>query len=126
MQEVNQLLDEWVTFWNTYDLDRVSDLFLDSEDVTYFSSEKVGLMRGLDAILEHHAGFGFVVGGKESANRLWLEDTATTQFDSAVVVSSIWYFERATGELMRGPVTFVCLKVDDGYRFAHMNFSNYK
>ena len=126
MSGMEKLIDDWVALWNSYDLSGLDALFLDDPTITYFSSEKDGLMVGLESIREHHVGFGFVNGGKESENKLWLEDTTIAQFGSTAVVSSIWFFRRATGETMRGPVTFVCAQTDDGCRFVHMNFSNYK
>ena len=56
-------LERWVEMWNSYDLDEVNELFLDDPGLTYFSSEKEGVIRGMEAVLEHHRGFGFVPGG---------------------------------------------------------------
>ncbi len=57
---LEKLVQDWVEMWNTYDLDQVQRLFLDDQRLTYFSSEKEGIIRGMDAVLEHHRGFGFV------------------------------------------------------------------
>ena len=92
---------------------------------TYFSSEKEGVIKGIEAVREHHRGFGFVNGGKSSDNKLWVEDLYTTDFDSAVVVTGIWRFRRATGQEQRGPLTFVYVKRGEEYRLAHLNFGNY-
>ena len=121
-----KLVDEWVAIWNSYDLSRVPDLFLEDERVTYFSSEKEGAVIGFDALVEHHREFGFVEGGKESPNRLWLEDIHVAAYDSSAVVTAIWYFSRGgSPDAQRGPVTLVYVESDDGYRIAHANFSNY-
>ncbi len=125
MAAVKDLLDDWVNVWNTYDLNHVDGLFLDSSDTTYFSSEKEGVIVGLDAIREHHRGFGFVEGGKDHGNRLWLENTTTTNLGPTAVISSIWFFEKATGDVMRGPVTFVCAEREGAWEFVHVHFANY-
>jgi hypothetical protein len=113
--------------WNSYDLNVVDRVFLPDSNLTYFSSEREGVVRGMEAVREHHIGFGFVPGGKEQSNRLWLEDVAHDLFDTTVVVTGIWYFERAgePGPPQRGPVTFVLVLRDDGLRIAHCNFSEY-
>jgi ketosteroid isomerase-like protein len=126
---VGRLIDAWVEMWNTYDLDRVEKLFLTDARVTYFSSEKEGLIRGIDALVSHHEGFGFVRGGKEQPNRLWLEDLIQEGFASTVVVAGIWYFGRGPeGEAppQRGPVTFVCVRDDAEWRLAHVHFATYR
>ncbi|MEE8355605.1 MAG: hypothetical protein V3S09_07225 [Candidatus Bathyarchaeia archaeon] len=121
-----KLVDEWVAIWNSYDLSKVPDLFLDDGRVTYFSSEKEGAVIGFDALVEHHRDFGFVEGGKESPNRLWLEDVDIASFENSAVVTAIWYFRRGGSEnAQRGPVTLVYVPGGDGFRIAHANFSNY-
>lgn len=118
-------VDEWVEIWNSYDLNRVDELFLADDRLSYFSSEKEGAFFGIDAVREHHRGFGFVPGGKEQPNRLWLEDVRTTDLDSTVIVTGLWFFQRPDGRTQRGPVTIVYLRRNEVYRIAHMNFSNY-
>ncbi len=66
------LIEDWQTFWNDYDLSKVESLFHKSDELTYFSSEKVGLVQGFPAIIKHHEGFGFVSGGTEKNTKLWL------------------------------------------------------
>ena len=61
-------LERWVEMWNSYDLDEVKELFLDDTRLTYFSSEKEGVIRGMEAVLEHHRGFGFVPGGESKGH----------------------------------------------------------
>jgi ketosteroid isomerase-like protein len=125
---VGRLIDAWVGMWNTYDLDQVEKLFIEDARVTYFSSETEGLIRGFDAVVAHHEGFGFVRGGKDQPNRLWLEDLNQEGFGTAVVVGAIWFFRRgAEGDAapQRGPVTFVCVRDKDEWRIAHCHFANY-
>ena len=113
-------------FWNTYDLSQVEDLFLQDNRLTYFSSEKEGAILGFDAVFEHHKGFGFIPGGKDQPNKLWLEDLHFADFNSSVVVTAIWYFQRPDGLKQRGPVTIVYIRHGDRFKIAHMNFSEYK
>ena len=120
-----KIVGEWVKSWNTYDLNKVDRLFLQESNLTYFSSEKEGVLIGIEAIREHHKGFGFVKGGKDQPNKLWVEDLHTAKFNSAVIVTGIWFFQREDGSKQRGPVTIVYVRVNDDYRIAHMNFSNY-
>lgn len=125
MFETEKIVGDWVSMWNSYDLTQVDKLFLTNQNLTYFSSEKEGAIRGIVAVREHHRDFGFVEGGKASNNKLWVEDLNSTNFDSVVVVTGIWYFHRGTGQKMHGPVTFVYVKQGDEYRLAHLNFANY-
>lgn len=120
-----KIVDEWVEIWNNYNLDRVKDLFLDDERVTYFSSEKQGLIKGIDNMIKHHREFGFVEGGKDTGNKLWLEDVEIEEFGDSVVVKADWLFQRkGSDKQQRGPVTIVYVKTDR-YRIAHAHFSNY-
>lgn len=138
------LVARWVEMWNSYDLDQVRELFLDDERLTYFSSEREGVIRGMDALLEHHRGFGFLPGGDERDSRLWVEGLRADLLEEVAVLTGIWYFQPSPeGEMepeaemepdaetepgtdpQRGPVTFVCVKDGGGWRFTHMNFSEY-
>jgi hypothetical protein len=122
--------------WNAYDLDRVRELFLDDARLSYLSSEREGVIHGMEALLEHHRGFGFVPGGKEQPNRLWVEEVGVDLFGAAAVLTGIWFFQRGapvgsdlSGEPaalpQRGPVTFVCVFQGGRWWFVHMNFSDY-
>lgn len=124
--DADRWVSAWVKIWNTYDLDPVDALFLQDERLTYFSSEKEGVLIGIDAIRDHHRGFGFVAGGKQQPNKLRLEDVHVETFGTTAVVTAIWYFERPNGTVQRGPVTIVYVLQGEGYRIAHMNFSNYR
>lgn len=121
------LVSLWVDMWNSYDLDRVRELFLTDDRLTYFSSEYEGVIRGFAAVVEHHRGFGFVPGGEEGETRLWVEELTEDVFGSAAVLSGIWYFERPGSDEppQRGPVTLVCVLEEGRWRFAHMNFGSY-
>ena len=114
--------------WNSYDLDQVDSLFLNDPGLTYFSSEKEGVIRGFEAVLEHHRGFGFVPGGEERPSRLWVESSTTDLFGEAAVVTALWFFQSdpdSTEGPQTGPVTFVCVRDGMAWRFVHMNFSEY-
>jgi ketosteroid isomerase-like protein len=118
---------EWVKFWNTYDLDQVGNLFLRDGRVTYFSSEKQGVIKGYEALVKHHEGFGFVKGGKTQPNRLWLEGMDIEDFGDSAIVCAVWFFKRPNAENpQKGPVTIVYERTRDGWRIAHANFGNYK
>ena len=127
LASAEELIEAWTACWNSYDLDVVDALFLDGDELTYFSSEKEGIIRGKEAVLEHHVGFGFVPGGKEQENRLWLEDVGCDLFDTSAVVTGIWFFARAGEEVppQKGPVTFTLIWRDDRYQITHCNFSEY-
>jgi ketosteroid isomerase-like protein len=122
-----KIIDDWVKLWNTYDLDEVERLFLRDDRVTYFSSEKQGVIKGYEALVKHHEGFGFIKGGKKAANKLWLEGVDVEDFDDNAVVCAVWFFKRPTSDTpQKGPVTLVYEHTCDGWRIAHANFGNYK
>ena len=121
------IIDAWVSSWNTYDLSNVEKLFLNDSRVSYFSSEKRGLIKGIDKLLKHHQEFGFVPGGKAQPNRLWLEDVSTDIFQGTVIVAASWFFQRGgSDKVQSGPVTLVYVLEGDEWRIAHANFSNYR
>jgi hypothetical protein len=125
---VGALLEAWVKLWNTYDLSMVDELFVRNSSLTYFSSEKEGVVRGIEAVREHHREFEFVEGGQATENLLWLEDLATDVFDGFAIVTALWYFRRGSGEdavVQRGPVTFVCARRTGRWRLVHVHFANY-
>jgi len=126
MDPVEKALDQWVKLWNTYDLNMVVNLFLADDRVTYFSSEKRGLIKGIDSLVRHHEEFGFVAGGKETGNRLWLEDVDVEEFRGAATVKADWLFQRkGSDRTQRGPVTILYVETGEGWRIAHAHFSNY-
>jgi len=123
---VDRTLEAWVEMWNSYDLDEVDRLFVADESVTYFSSEYEGLVEGIGALREHHVGFGFRAGGAPTGSRLWLEDVEVRWADGTAVVLAQWLFSRpdAEGPPQKGPVSFVLVAGDDGYRILHAHFAN--
>jgi ketosteroid isomerase-like protein len=115
----------WVELWSSYDLDRVDRIFLPTEDLTYFSSEKEGLIRGLEAVREHHRGFGFVAGGRPAKKTLWLDGVRSYQSGDAAIVAGVWFFgDRAAPKNQRGPVTLVYVRHAGEWRIAHAHFGN--
>jgi hypothetical protein len=123
--DVDKRVGDWVAMWNSYDLNEVDRLFVTDDRLTYLSSEKEGALQGIEAIRDHHRGFGFVAGGKEQSNKLWVDSLVTTDLGGTAVVAGIWYFERADGSLQRGPMTIVYLWEGEEYRIVHMHFANY-
>jgi ketosteroid isomerase-like protein len=119
------LIKAWVKMWNTYDLSQVDSLFLADSSVTYFSSERRGLIQGPAALRAHHAGFGFVAGGKAQPNRLWLEQREMRWHGHVAVVLAAWHFHRSgAATTQSGPVTFVLVPRSGQYRLAHAHFAN--
>jgi len=82
-KDVQELITSWVAMWNSCDLAMVDQLFLLDSRVSYFSSEKEGLIQGIDAVRNHHVGFGFVDGGKSQENKLWVKDVQVSDFGRA-------------------------------------------
>jgi len=119
-QNAKSLIGAWEKSWNTYDLDEVGRLFVSDSTVTYFSSERPGLIHGFDSLIHHHRGFGFVPGGKTSPNRLWLTEVRYLP----AAVTATWHFKRPEGPEQRGPVTFILHRGAKGLRIAHAHFSN--
>jgi ketosteroid isomerase-like protein len=120
-------VDKWVRFWNTYDLDQVPMLFLMDSRVTYFSSEKQGIIKGYESLVKHHEGFGFIKGGKVQPNKLWLEDVDIEDFGDSAIVCAVWFFQRPNTDIpQKGPVTIVYERESGDWKIAHANFGNYK
>lgn len=120
---------KWVQLWRTYDLDLVDRLFVADSTVSYLSSEREGLIRGIDSVLAHHVGFGFVSGGSPPESELWLEGVHGEQRDDAATATAVWFFGDRTAprdSVQRGPVTFVYALADGEWRIAHVQFGNYE
>ncbi len=115
-----EVITAWEKSWNTYDLEAVTQLFVNDSSVTYFSSERAGLIHGIDSLKKHHRGFGFLPGGKVSSNRLWLTELRYLP----LAVSATWHFQRPGSPEQRGPVTFILRKDPKGILIAHAHFSN--
>jgi len=120
---------KWVDLWHTYDLNRLDDLFVTDSSLTYLSSEREGAIRGIDAVREHHRGFGFAAGGGTPSAELWLDQLLSEQVGSAAIVIGVWYFgdrSAAIDSVQQGPVTLVYVYRDGAYRIAHAHFANYE
>ncbi|MFC1639983.1 hypothetical protein ACFL3B_04380 [Gemmatimonadota bacterium] len=126
--DTDEYLSAWVNLWNTYDLSMVDDLFLTDSNVTYFSSEREGLIKGISAVRTHHEGFGFVPGGKVVEQELWVNDVHTATHGPTAIVTGVWFFgqrDNAPDNVQRGPFTFVYVIKGPEYRLAHLNFGTY-
>lgn len=123
--DVESLIRAWVAAWNSYDLNEVMCLFADDDRLTYFSSEKPGLICGYQAVAEHHRGFGFVENGKPSMNKLWLDKIGYSQVGDATIITALWYFQKPSGPRQWGPVTFVSICERVSSRFLHVQFASY-
>jgi imidazolonepropionase-like amidohydrolase len=121
------LLDAWLGMWRRYDLDQVQNVFVVGDALTYFPSDKQGLIQGFQAVHDYHEGLGFTPGGFQPDNELWLEGVTISDFGDSAVVTAVWYFgtrlnRRAAG---RGPLTMALTRTSSGWRIAHINFGNY-
>lgn len=128
-EEVESIMQQWLELWHTYDTDKIENIFWNSPALTYFSSEKKGLIKGYAQLKPHHEDFGFVSGGKIPANSLWLEEMTITLHHSTAVVDAIWYFgdkQLPRDSVQKGPCTFVIIKDEDALaKIAHVHFGNY-
>ncbi len=128
--EVNGLVDRWLALWSSYDLNMLDSIFWNDPQMTYFSSESRGLIKGYDQMKPHHEGFGFVAGGKQPAKTLWLEDIDITLQPDFAVVGAIWYFgdkSMPKDSVQNGPVTFVMMRDSKGMlKIMHTHFANYE
>lgn len=128
--EVNEMVDRWLTLWSSYDLNLLDSIFWKDADMTYFSSEKRGLIKGFNEMRPHHEGFGFVSGGMKPSKELCLEDIDVTLQPDFAVVGAIWYFGDRTlpkDSVQNGPVSFVLLRNNEGVvKIAHTHFANYE
>lgn len=118
----------WVELWRTYDLKSIDDLFVADSTVSYLSSEREGLILGIDSLRAHHEGFGFVSGGTAPASELWLEGIHGQQWGDVATVTAVWFFgDRSTPDgVQRGPVTFVYVWRDGTWKIGHAQFANYE
>jgi hypothetical protein len=122
------VLEGWLEMWREYDLDRLSTVFVNDDALSYFPSDREGVIEGFAAVLEYHRGLGFVPGGFDPENELWLEQVTIADFEDSAVVTGIWNFgarlaRRITG---RGPLTIVMARTAAGYRISHVAFGNYR
>ncbi len=126
--EVTAVIDKWLNLWATYDSDLLGEIFYQSDNLTYFSSEKEGLIKGYQQMLPHHEGFGFVKGGKEPPVGLWLESIETRINGETAIVAATWFNGDKAADrdsLQHGPVTFVLLRDEQGaVKISHAHFAN--
>jgi imidazolonepropionase-like amidohydrolase len=122
-----QALEYWLALWRRYDLNQVGDVFLQDRSLTYFSNDSQGVKEGFDAVLAHHEELGFVRGGFQPENELWLENIVIADFDGSAVISAIWHFGHrvALADAALGPLTIVVVRTSTGYRISHVNMGNY-
>jgi hypothetical protein len=128
--EITGILNNWLNLWATYDLNLLPDIFLQSDKLTYFSTEKKGVIKGYKQMYPHHKSFGFAEGGAQPKITLWLEDIQPRIYGETAVVTAIWY-DTAYGApketAKNGPVTFVLVRDDQGnVRIANASFADYK
>jgi imidazolonepropionase-like amidohydrolase len=123
----NALLEAWLGMWRRYDLDRIDEVFVRDDALTYFASDREGLIEGIDAVREYHAGLGFVSGGFDPENELWLEQVTIADFGESAVVGAVWYFGSRVNRLAarRGPMTMVFASTSSGFRISHLHFGSY-
>jgi imidazolonepropionase-like amidohydrolase len=123
----NALLEAWLGMWRRYDLDGVDELFVADDALTYFASDREGLIEGIDAVRAYHAGLGFVSGGFAPDNELWLEQVTIADFGASVVVGAMWHFGNRVNRqaASRGPMTMVLAGTSAGFKISHLNFGSY-
>ncbi|MGE0159613.1 MAG: amidohydrolase family protein [Gemmatimonadales bacterium] len=121
------VLEGWLAMWRAYDLDRVSELFVNDDALTYFPSDRQGVIEGFAAVEAYHRGLGFTPGGFDPENELWLENVVVSDFEDSAVVTAIWYFgARLTRRVAgRGPLTMVIARTGSGFRISHVALGNY-
>lgn len=128
-QQVEALMQQWLKLWSSYDTNQLDAIFWNSPDLTYFSSEKKGLIKGFDQLKPHHEGFGFIAGGKTPAKALWLDEQNITLHGNTAVVDAIWWFgdkQMPRDSVQQGPCTFVVIRdKEEEVKIAHVHFGNY-
>jgi imidazolonepropionase-like amidohydrolase len=123
----NELLDDWLGMWARYDLDRVGDLFLNADALTYFPSDEEGLLTGFQAVRDYHERQGFTSGGFDPEGELWLEDVTIADLGESAVIGAVWHFGSRVDRLAagRGPLTMVLTNTSRGFRISHVHLGNY-
>ena len=121
------LLDSWTAMWSNYDLDLVDDLFLMDEALTFFPSDREGLIEGYSAVFGYLADLGFLPGGFDPPNEMWFEQITVSDFSESAVASAVWFFGDRLNRTAarRGPLTLALTRVGNGLRISHVNFGNY-
>jgi imidazolonepropionase-like amidohydrolase len=121
------LLDAWLAMWRRYDLDRLPELFVTGDALTYFAADREGLIEGFDAVRDYHVELGFVAGGFQPRRELWVEDVTIADFGESAVIGGVWHLGSRLDRTAaaRGPLTLVLERTGSGYRIAHASFGNY-
>ena len=93
--------------------------------VTFFASDSNELIEGFEGVLAWHEAQGFVAGGFQPDDELWLEDTLVADFEDSAVVSATWRFGSRilTEEAIRGPLTMTIVRTSTGFRIVHLSMS---
>ena len=76
-------------------------------------------------MLAWHEGQGFVDGGFQPDEELWLEDTLVSDFEDSAVVTATWRFGSRIGpdEATRGPLSMTIVRTSSGYRIVNLSMS---
>jgi imidazolonepropionase-like amidohydrolase len=121
------VLEGWLGMWREYDLDRVAELFVNDDALSYFPSDREGAIEGFTEVLEYHRELGFTPGGFDPDNELWLEQVMISDFEDSAVVTAVWHFgARLTRQISgRGPFTMVIARTGAGFRISHVALGNY-
>lgn len=120
-----QALDRWLAMWRRYDLDAVGDVFLRDPALTFFGSDSEQVVEGFDDVLAWHEAQGFVSGGFQPDNELWLDDAIVSDYDDSAVVAATWSFGRriAPDQAATGPLTMTIVRTESGFRIVHLTMS---
>jgi imidazolonepropionase-like amidohydrolase len=124
---VQAAVDGFLRAWRRYDLKALEQVLLDDPSLTYFPNDAEGVLEGVDAVSAYHEELGFVAGGFQPENELWLEDVLVADFDGSAVVTAVWHFGNRVmrSDAARGPFTMVVVRTRAGYRITHVNMGNY-
>jgi len=124
---VQDALDGWLRAWRRYDLDGLADVLLQDRALTYFANDEEGTLEGFDAVRAYYEGLGFVSGGFQPENELWLQDVLVADFEETAVISAVWHFgsRLMRTDAARGPFSMVVVRTSSGYRISHVNMGNY-
>ncbi len=130
--KVQDTITRWVEFWNTRDLNRLSDIFVPDGDgplagVAYISSEEPGVITGMQALIDHHKGFDFIAGGNQGKGSLCLTDQEIfwNRNSNCPNVTAAWHYQvsQSSEEPSQGRVRFILVPFDEQYRISQANFS---
>ena len=119
-----ELLERWLAMWRRLDADRLGEVFLRDEALTYIAPDVPGRLEGFDAIAAHHEANGFVQGGRPAPEELWIEGPLVADFGDNAVITARWRRgNRVEGGGQSGPLTIVAVRTSDGYRISHVSMT---